>query len=159
MNYNELIKTLKEDHSYWKQPILVIKPDGETFYITYWEREEESGSFYHLAKCNGGYVIGVKAGCHLLLSDCKFKLFNKIDYKTLIEKLGNKELWARVIKVFPPVGEPFYVTYMGGVDCLYLVNKEDGLFTMGPRIGLHRSLTTCEFELIDAPASGHVDLG
>ena len=59
----------------------------------------------------------------------------------------------------PPAGEPFYVTYMGGVDCLYLVNKEEGLFTMGPRIGLHRSLTTCEFELIDAPASGHINLG
>ena len=48
---------------------------------------------------------------------------------------------------------------MGDVDCLYLVNKEEGLFTMGPRIGLHRSLTTCEFELIDAPASGHINLG
>ena len=156
MNYDELIKTLKEDHDYWKQPIFVTQPDGETFYMTYWG---EKGSFYYLSKCNGGLIIGGPMGDHLLLSDCKFKLFKRINYTTLIEKLGNKELWARVIKVFPQEGEPFYVTYMGGVDCLYLVNKEDGLFTMGPRIGLHRSLTTCEFELIDAPASGHINLG
>ena len=50
MNYDELIKTLKEDHDYWKQPILVTQPDGETFYMTYWG---EKGSFYYLSKCNG----------------------------------------------------------------------------------------------------------
>jgi hypothetical protein len=149
MNYDELIKTLKEDKSYWERPIYVEEPNGRKYCMAYLG---EKDSFYYVERRYTRYEIKNPVRKFLSLTESKFNLHLKIDYPTLLKKLENRELWNRVIEVNPPEKESFYISYIGIEDSFYLVNftEEDG-FSMGKQIGLPLTLSKSMFRLSDNP--------
>ena len=79
MNYDELIKTLKEDKSYWERPIYVEEPNGRKYCMAYLG---EKDSFYLVNFTEeDGFSIGKQIGLPLTLSKSMFRLSDNPGFK------------------------------------------------------------------------------